>query len=158
MGISSFYAAAAPDEERFKVTSVSASWRSDVHREPSLRCPMPSTRPVAPTGTPQTCTAIRKSSSVNGKASYHPVVSHACPLSSTHACTYRFKRTGKHSEIFLATKFGAGSPSGKMIDGSPAWAREALNKSLDKLGVDYIDLYYDTGEADPSLPVGHVQV
>jgi aryl-alcohol dehydrogenase-like predicted oxidoreductase len=52
------------------------------------------------------------------------------------------KRTGKRSEIFLATKFGAGSPSGKPIDCAPAYVREALNKSLEKLGVDYIDLYY----------------
>ena len=99
---------------------------------------MPSTRPVAPTGTPQTSTAIRKSSSVNGKSSYRRGVRHACPLSRTH----RFARTGKRSEIFLATKFGAGAPSGKMIDCSPAWVKEALNKSLEKLGVDYIDLYY----------------
>ena len=28
MGISSFYGAAAPDEERFKVTSASAVWRN----------------------------------------------------------------------------------------------------------------------------------
>jgi aryl-alcohol dehydrogenase-like predicted oxidoreductase len=56
--------------------------------------------------------------------------------------THRFKRTGKRSEIFLASKFGAGSPSGKVIDCSPAYAREAINKSLEKLGVDYIDLYY----------------
>jgi aryl-alcohol dehydrogenase-like predicted oxidoreductase len=43
------------------------------------------------------------------------------------------------TEIFLATKFGAGSESGKLIDCSPAWVREALNKSLEQLGV---DLYY----------------
>jgi hypothetical protein len=30
MDISSFYGAAAPDEERFKVTFASANWRSDV--------------------------------------------------------------------------------------------------------------------------------
>lgn len=54
----------------------------------------------------------------------------------------RFKRTGKRSEIFLATKFGAGSPSGKIVDCSPEYVKEALNKSLAKLGVDHIDLYY----------------
>jgi hypothetical protein len=87
-GISSFYGAAVPDEERFKVTSASASWHSDVvsQRSSSIRCSMPSRRPVAPTGTPQTCTAIRKSSSVNGEGSCY---SHAqaCPLSRTHART-----------------------------------------------------------------------
>jgi aryl-alcohol dehydrogenase-like predicted oxidoreductase len=61
---------------------------------------------------------------------------------SPHAHTHRFKRTGKRSEIFIATKFGAGSSSGKMIDGSPAYVKEACNKSLERLGVDYIDLFY----------------
>jgi aryl-alcohol dehydrogenase-like predicted oxidoreductase len=60
----------------------------------------------------------------------------------THTRASRFKRTGKRKEIFLATKFGAGSPSGKIIDGSPAYVKEACYKSLEKLGVDYIDLFY----------------
>jgi aryl-alcohol dehydrogenase-like predicted oxidoreductase len=55
---------------------------------------------------------------------------------------HRLKRTGKRNELFLATKFGASSPSGKMIDGSPAYVKEACNKSLEKLGVNYIDLFY----------------
>ena len=63
-----------------------------------------------------------------------------------HQCTHghlpRFKRTGKRNEIFVATKFGAGSSSGKIIDGSPAYVKEACQKSLKKLGVDYIDLFY----------------
>ena len=60
----------------------------------------------------------------------------------THTHAPRFKRTGKRDKIFIATKFGAGSPSGKTIDGSPAWVKEACRKSLEKLGVDQIDLYY----------------
>lgn len=54
----------------------------------------------------------------------------------------RFTRTGKRNEIFIATKFGAGSSSGKMIDCSPAYVKEACLKSLERLGVDYIDLFY----------------
>jgi len=54
----------------------------------------------------------------------------------------RFKRTGKRNEIFIATKFGGGSSSGKIVDGSPAYVKEACQKSLEKLGVDQIDLYY----------------
>ena len=69
-----------------------------------------------------------------------------CTPSLTYVATLntqnRFKRTGKRGEIFLATKFGAGSPSGKVIDCSPAYVKEALNNSLAKLGVDHIDLYY----------------
>jgi len=63
-----------------------------------------------------------------------------------------FKRTGKRNEIFLATKFGAGSPSGKTIDGSPAYVKEACYKSLEKLGVDYVDLFY-AHRADPTVPI-----
>ena len=59
-----------------------------------------------------------------------------------HTRTHRFARTGKRSEIFLGTKFGAGSPSGKLLDCSPEYVKQALNKSLKKLGTDYIDLYY----------------
>lgn len=54
----------------------------------------------------------------------------------------RFKRTGKRNEIFIATKFGANAPSGKMIDGSPEYVKQACYKSLERLGVDQIDLFY----------------
>ena len=64
------------------------------------------------------------------------------PSTKVFTLTYRFKRTGKRDEIFIATKFGAGSPSGKIIDGSPAYVKEACQKSLEKLGVDQIDLFY----------------
>ncbi|KAH9968383.1 Aldo/keto reductase [Russula compacta] len=63
-----------------------------------------------------------------------------------------FKRTGKRNEIFIATKFGAGSSSGKIIDCSPAYVKEACHKSLERLGVDYIDLFY-AHRADPTVPI-----
>ena len=50
-----------------------------------------------------------------------------------------FKRTGKRSEVFLATKFGV-TPDGPR--GDPTYVRESIEKSLARLGVDYVDLYY----------------
>jgi aryl-alcohol dehydrogenase-like predicted oxidoreductase len=51
---------------------------------------------------------------------------------------------GKREKIFLATKFALrpkadGSPD---IDSTPEWAKEACAKSLERLGVQSIDLYY----------------
>ncbi|KAI9734710.1 MAG: hypothetical protein M1818_006697 [Claussenomyces sp. TS43310] len=55
-----------------------------------------------------------------------------------------FKRTGKRDEIFLATKFANKSnPAGqRAVDSSPEYCIEACKKSLQRLGVDSIDLYY----------------
>ena len=58
-----------------------------------------------------------------------------------------FARTGKRDEIFLATKFGhKGEGSGKdvkiTIDSSPEYAKQACEKSLQRLGIKTIDLYY----------------
>lgn len=54
-------------------------------------------------------------------------------------------------KIFIATKFGfrlkeglagfSGTP-GTYVDGSPAWAKQAVEKSLKRLKIDTIDLYY----------------
>ncbi|KAH9053350.1 NADP-dependent oxidoreductase domain-containing protein [Lactarius vividus] len=46
------------------------------------------------------------------------------------------------------------TPLGKVIDCSPTYVKEALEKSLEKLGVDYIDLYY-AHRADPTVPIEH---
>ncbi|KAF4580448.1 hypothetical protein EYR40_003164 [Pleurotus pulmonarius] len=62
------------------------------------------------------------------------------------------KRTGKRSEIFLATKFGLANDSGKTVDGDPKYVPRALAKSLQRLGVDYIDLYY-LHRPDPTVPI-----
>ncbi|OAA54154.1 Aldo/keto reductase [Niveomyces insectorum RCEF 264] len=55
-----------------------------------------------------------------------------------------FRRTGKRSDIFLATKFSnVADPSGAItIRSDPAYVKEACAKSLQRLGVDTIDLYY----------------
>ncbi|KAK6988628.1 Aldo/keto reductase [Favolaschia claudopus] len=64
-----------------------------------------------------------------------------------------FKRTGKRSEIFLCTKFGF-KPGSFEVDGSPAYVKAAVEKSLKRLGVDYFDLYY-LHRADAKTPIEH---
>ncbi|KAK0447806.1 NADP-dependent oxidoreductase domain-containing protein [Desarmillaria tabescens] len=60
-----------------------------------------------------------------------------------------FKRTGKRNEIFLATKFGYTLSGGR---GDPAYVKEQCAKSLERLGVDYIDLYYQH-RPDRNVPI-----
>ncbi|KAF9057099.1 NADP-dependent oxidoreductase domain-containing protein [Panaeolus papilionaceus] len=60
-----------------------------------------------------------------------------------------FKRTGKRDQIFLATKFGI-TPTG--TDGRPEYVRASIEKSLKRLGVETIDLYY-LHRADQKTPI-----
>lgn len=55
-----------------------------------------------------------------------------------------FERTGKRSEIFLATKFGnkVSPDGGREICNEPEFIREAVATSLKRLKTDYIDLLY----------------
>ncbi|KAH9930530.1 Aldo/keto reductase [Epithele typhae] len=57
----------------------------------------------------------------------------------------------KRSEIFLATKFALASGI-KRIHCAPDYVPQALEKSLKRLGVDYVDLYY-AHRADPEVPI-----
>jgi aryl-alcohol dehydrogenase-like predicted oxidoreductase len=62
---------------------------------------------------------------------------------------------GRRAEVVLATKFGilsdgSGVPRG--IDGSPAYVRQACDRSLSRLGVEQIDLYY-LHRVDPKTPI-----
>ena len=68
---------------------------------------------------------------------------------------HRFKKTGKRDEIFLATKFGLvrGEPN-RFVKANPEYVHEAFNKSLSRLGVDRVDLYY-LHRADPTVPIEH---
>ncbi|KAG7085847.1 Aldo-keto reductase str7, variant 2 [Marasmius oreades] len=52
-----------------------------------------------------------------------------------------FKRTGKRDEIFLASKFGY-TPNFSGVRGDPEFVKGQCAKSLERLGVDFIDLYY----------------
>ncbi|MEP7166271.1 MAG: aldo/keto reductase [Ferruginibacter sp.] len=58
------------------------------------------------------------------------------------------------NKIFIATKFGfrAGENKINYFDGSPAYLKTAIEKSLLRLKVDTIDLYY-AHRIDPAVPV-----
>jgi aryl-alcohol dehydrogenase-like predicted oxidoreductase len=51
-------------------------------------------------------------------------------------------RSGKRDDIFLATKFGIQMENGFKIRSDPEYVKAACEKSLKRLGVDTIDLYY----------------
>jgi len=62
---------------------------------------------------------------------------------------------GRRDEVILATKFGNmrgkdGSFLG--VNGRPEYVREACDNSLRRLGVDYIDIYYQH-RVDPNTPI-----
>jgi len=55
-----------------------------------------------------------------------------------------FKKSGKRSEIFIATKFGLryGADFAQTERSDPEYVKSACDKSLKRLGIDTIDLYY----------------
>ncbi|GAA1481956.1 aldo/keto reductase [Gordonia sinesedis] len=63
----------------------------------------------------------------------------------------------RRDEIVLATKFGirthpdTGYPTGE-VDGSPEYVRASVDRSLQRLGVDVVDLYY-LHRVDPNRPI-----
>jgi aryl-alcohol dehydrogenase-like predicted oxidoreductase len=64
---------------------------------------------------------------------------------------------GRRDQVVLATKFGlrwsdddAAAPT--TVDGSPAYAAEAIDASLRRLGVDHVDLWY-LHRLDPQVPI-----
>ena len=63
---------------------------------------------------------------------------------------------GRRDQVVLATKFGnvrsAEDKTFRRIDGSPAYVRQACDASLQRLGVDHIDLYYQH-RVDPTVPI-----
>src|SRR5437868_1648511 len=62
---------------------------------------------------------------------------------------------GRRDEVVLATKFGNAARSDsaeRRIDGRPDYVHAAIDASLERLGVDYVDLYYQH-RVDPSTPI-----
>ncbi len=65
----------------------------------------------------------------------------------------------RREQVFLATKFGIklepgvdGGPPRRSINGTPEYVRSACEASLQRLGVEHIDLYYQH-RVDPSTPI-----
>ena len=65
---------------------------------------------------------------------------------------------GRRDEVIIATKFGnllrptEDNPMHCVIDGSPANVRRSIEGSLQRLGTDYVDLYYQH-RIDPNTPI-----
>ena len=63
---------------------------------------------------------------------------------------------GKREQFEIATKFGFAinpdQPADRDVDGSPENVRRACEGSLKRLGIEYIDLYYQH-RVDPSVPI-----
>jgi aryl-alcohol dehydrogenase-like predicted oxidoreductase len=61
---------------------------------------------------------------------------------------------GRRDEVVLATKFGNRwfDDGARTIDGSPAYVREAIDASLRRLNVEYVDLYYQH-RVDANTPI-----
>jgi aryl-alcohol dehydrogenase-like predicted oxidoreductase len=61
----------------------------------------------------------------------------------------------RRDRVVLATKFGVvrgGAPTERSINGRPEYVRSACDASLQRLGVDVIDLYYQH-RVDPNTPI-----
>lgn len=67
----------------------------------------------------------------------------------------RFLQTAGRTELLVATKFGIKREPGayaREIDTSPAYVRQACDASLQRLGIDTIDLYY-AHRLNPDVPI-----
>ncbi|HXR50305.1 MAG TPA: aldo/keto reductase [Verrucomicrobiae bacterium] len=63
---------------------------------------------------------------------------------------------GRRDQVVLATKFGneiddGGNRTGK-VNGRPEYVHKCIDRSLQRLGVDHIDLYYQH-RVDPEVPI-----
>ncbi|ROM48587.1 aldo/keto reductase [Pseudomonas canadensis] len=64
--------------------------------------------------------------------------------------------TGKRDQVFLASKFGIvrdpANPALRGVNGSPEYIRKAIDGTLQRLGVDTLDLYYQH-RIDPDVAI-----
>lgn len=58
---------------------------------------------------------------------------------------------GRRNSAIIATKFSLG-PNFQGVNGHPDYVKKAIDNSLLRLGVDYIDLYYQH-RVDPKIPI-----
>jgi aryl-alcohol dehydrogenase-like predicted oxidoreductase len=63
---------------------------------------------------------------------------------------------GRRDDVVLATKFGIVSPpfngATAVLNGTPEYVRERIERSLRRLRTDYVDLYY-LHRSDPNVPI-----
>lgn len=63
---------------------------------------------------------------------------------------------GRREQAFVASKFGilrdANDPHKRGVSGHPDYVRQSIEGSLQRLGTDYLDLYYQH-RIDPSVPI-----
>ena len=63
---------------------------------------------------------------------------------------------GKRDQLIIATKFGIvrdpNDPKARGVSGRPDYLRKSCDASLKRLGIDYIDLYYQH-RVDPNTPI-----
>jgi aryl-alcohol dehydrogenase-like predicted oxidoreductase len=59
---------------------------------------------------------------------------------------------GRRDEAVIAARGGIRPDAGGRLDGTPKYLRQSCDASLDRLGVDHIDIYYLAG-VDPRVPV-----
>ena len=81
--------------------------------------------------------------------------SDACGPSSNEELVGRAIR-GRRDQVFLAARFGLvpdpQDPSGRPLDSGPRQARQAIEGSLQRLGVDHVDLY-TLHRIEPEVPI-----
>jgi aryl-alcohol dehydrogenase-like predicted oxidoreductase len=59
----------------------------------------------------------------------------------------------RRDRVVLTTKFGMKPPPDGLAPGSPEWVARAMDESLQRLGVDHVDLFLQH-QPDPTTPIG----